>query len=252
MSIEAIKQALLIRGLTPYQQLVLIHLANFKNPETELCCPSVKLLVELTGLSRMSVHRAISSLEKIGRISIAMRFEKTKNRIKQMSSSYTLLLCDAISDVSESQHGCTTNTQCTTDTGRGGAPQHTVKQKKELNPPDAIIVPKKTVTALTRKAYTEAFQDVYMVPPRWTVQDNSLMANFVRQIGSDVEAAAIARHYLTMGQYGIAKDKRHPIRCLLQDASGIDADMRRSGIIKTAGKSNVLPFVTNIPSDDDF
>tara|TARA_Y100001937_G_scaffold96276_1_gene130847 strand:+ start:533 stop:1315 length:783 start_codon:yes stop_codon:yes gene_type:complete len=69
-------------------KLVLLMLANFANDKHE-CFPSFKTLCKMTELSKGTIIRCISSLEKLGLINVKRRFMESQNN-RQTSNLYIL------------------------------------------------------------------------------------------------------------------------------------------------------------------
>lgn len=70
MSIIALEKAFAIADVRTGEKFVLVALANCQNKKTQLCCPSVKTLAAMTGLSPRQVQRHLDSLRGSGLISV--------------------------------------------------------------------------------------------------------------------------------------------------------------------------------------
>jgi len=95
--------------LRPIEKLTYLALTYFANNETQACFPSIQKLVEITGLSRRSIFKAIKRLEELGYIHI--------ERHQGGSSTYYLLdphqctRCTSAQDAPVHEiHRCTTCT----------------------------------------------------------------------------------------------------------------------------------------------
>lgn len=73
MSAEHIGWAFRQQGLSPTRKLVLLALADRCNKDTLRCDPSIRRLMDDTGLGRMTIFRALESLEEDGFISRVQR-----------------------------------------------------------------------------------------------------------------------------------------------------------------------------------
>lgn len=73
MSAEHVGWAFRQKGLSPTRKLVLVALADRCNKDTLRCDPSIKKLMDDTGLARMTIFRALESLEQDGFITKVQR-----------------------------------------------------------------------------------------------------------------------------------------------------------------------------------
>ncbi|SLN74824.1 hypothetical protein ROJ8625_04108 [Roseivivax jejudonensis] len=71
--------------------LVACYLGHAHNQETGRCDPSMNRIAEKTNLSRRTVIRAISQIEKVGRLSTMKRTYRTGRGKRNMNNRYKLL-----------------------------------------------------------------------------------------------------------------------------------------------------------------
>lgn len=64
-------------GLESYDPFVYASIKRFMNNETKMAFPSIKTLIQVTGMSKNSIHSAIKRLEKAGYITIIKEFGKS-------------------------------------------------------------------------------------------------------------------------------------------------------------------------------
>jgi DNA-binding MarR family transcriptional regulator len=89
MSVQAIDWALrLVKNVTPTQKLILICLANHAGPDGT-CWPSQSVISEYTELSRETIYRNLSDLEKRGLIRSIHRRDQSG---RDLSKTYVLNL----------------------------------------------------------------------------------------------------------------------------------------------------------------
>jgi len=85
VSAEHVGWAFRQQGLPPTRKLVLVALADRCNKDTLRCDPSIRRLMEDTGLGRMTIFRALESLEEAGLI---RRVERNRENGSRTSSEY--------------------------------------------------------------------------------------------------------------------------------------------------------------------
>lgn len=85
MSAEHVGWAFRQKGLTSSQKFVLVALADRCNKDTLRCDPSVGKLMEDTGLTRMTIHRALNAMEEAGFIT---RVRRTRENGSLTSNEY--------------------------------------------------------------------------------------------------------------------------------------------------------------------
>lgn len=139
--------------ITPVERFVLSALADFRNTETGLCCPSYSKVSAKTGYSLSSVKRAIKRLATLGLIVLKHRF----------NSSSIFTFCEHLFAVKSSEKPENTDVQIggftqTPPLEEGGSHRHQVVSErasnKELNlNPDSP--PEREVDLLTPPSIDE-------------------------------------------------------------------------------------------------
>jgi DNA-binding transcriptional regulator YhcF (GntR family) len=128
------------------EKLVLIILADCHNAESGRCDPSIDYLADKTKLSRRSVERAISGLEKAGLLS---RKQRSNGAGLKTSNAYTLHTSESridaserrsvmrqrvAKDASESRKGCVREAECDASESRINQEYITRNKNQEEEP----------------------------------------------------------------------------------------------------------------------
>lgn len=118
MSLQAMDWALrTVQGITPTQKLILICLANHAGPEGT-CWPSQNILSAYSGLSRETIYRNLSDLEKQGLIRSIPRQDQSG---RDLSKTYVLNITKEEGSRRESSSGETQSLRGETQSLTGGA-----------------------------------------------------------------------------------------------------------------------------------
>ena len=87
MSAEHVGWAFRQRGLTPTRKLVLVALADRCNKDTLRCDPSIRKIMDDTGLGERTVFRALLDLEEDGFIKRVQRTRPNGRSVRLTASS---------------------------------------------------------------------------------------------------------------------------------------------------------------------
>ena len=101
MSGLGVRAALLVRGLTPAQKLLLVTLASFDGPGG--CWPSVATLAESVGVSSRQVQRLVTELATLSLVKIELNSGGTTRTRSDRRPNRYLIQLDGVTSTSTRQ-----------------------------------------------------------------------------------------------------------------------------------------------------